>query len=462
MVSSRTKQGIAVLTGSMLVHITLGVLYCFGNISPYIVSYLRDRTKDTEIRYANISWCLTLMVVGQGSTMVVGGLLEKKIGPRLTVMLGCSIVCTAMALTYFSINSFYTLICTYGLMFGCGIGTAYTPALANSMRWLPKYQGVVAGVVVGGFGLGALVFNPVISIFINPNNTSPTYAPYKNKPNETYFSDATGDKALLDRVPYCFLFLGACFVVLQSIGCLLIRASPPDEMKRQLIPDDPDSEPLIEDSGPSQQGAVEHLSPRQIICTRDFWCLWFGFLFNIQGIQYCSAYWKAFGQTFISNDLFLAGIGSVGALFNAFSRVMWGYLGDKISFKPVMMACQGLFIVLYGTMYYSKEGGQYAYAAVICMLFLCIGGSFSLYPTVISKLYGSSYGAANYGTLCTSSIAGAVFSSLMLSHFVPILTAQHMQWVVMAMLLGGFTSTGLFKLRLPCIKERTDNLPHYD
>ena len=39
-----------------------------------------------------------------------------------------------------------------------------------------------------------------------------------------------------------------------------------------------------------------------------------------------------------------------------------------------MMVNQCMFAALYGTMYYSKEGGQYAYAAVICMLFLCIGG----------------------------------------------------------------------------------------
>ena len=54
----------------------------------------------------------------------------------------------------------------------------------HNSQWLPQYRGVVAGVVVGGFGLGALVFNPVISLFINPNNTSPAYAPYKDKPTE--------------------------------------------------------------------------------------------------------------------------------------------------------------------------------------------------------------------------------------------------------------------------------------
>ena len=51
-------------------------------------------------------------------------------------------------------------------------------------QWLPTYKGVVAGSVVAGFGLGAMVFNPIITTFINPNNTSPSYAPYPDHPSE--------------------------------------------------------------------------------------------------------------------------------------------------------------------------------------------------------------------------------------------------------------------------------------
>ena len=52
------------------------------------------------------------------------------------------------------------------------------------LQWLPKYKGAVAGSVVAGFGLGAMVFNPIITIFINPDNKNATYAPYKSKPKE--------------------------------------------------------------------------------------------------------------------------------------------------------------------------------------------------------------------------------------------------------------------------------------
>lgn len=42
---------------------------------------------------------------------------------------------------------------------------------------------------------------------------------------------------------------------------------------------------------------------------------------------------KTFGQTFISNDKFLATVGSVSSIFNATGRLLWGYLIDRLPFK---------------------------------------------------------------------------------------------------------------------------------
>jgi hypothetical protein len=42
---------------------------------------------------------------------------------------------------------------------------------------------------------------------------------------------------------------------------------------------------------------------------------------------------KLFGQTFIHDDKFLALCGSVAAILNATSRLFWGAITDKISFK---------------------------------------------------------------------------------------------------------------------------------
>lgn len=42
---------------------------------------------------------------------------------------------------------------------------------------------------------------------------------------------------------------------------------------------------------------------------------------------------KSFGLTFISDDYFLALVGSFSSIFNAAGRIFWGHMADKFSFQ---------------------------------------------------------------------------------------------------------------------------------
>ena len=142
--------------------------------------------------------------------MFLGGLLERKIGPRFSTLFGCGIMSLGVLLSYIAIKvSYWLLLLTYGLMFGLGVGIAYVGPLASAVHWMPRWKGVAAGLVLAGFGLGALIFDPIQTVFINPDNLS---------------SDGNGyflDDDLLDRVPEIFLILGAIYAVLQIVGSLM-------------------------------------------------------------------------------------------------------------------------------------------------------------------------------------------------------------------------------------------------
>lgn len=70
------------------------------------------------------------------------------------------------------------------------------------------------GVIVCGYGLGALVFNHVQTSYLNPNNLSPDA--------DGYFYDVT----ILERVPSLFVLLFALYLTIQLIGCCLIFTPP--------------------------------------------------------------------------------------------------------------------------------------------------------------------------------------------------------------------------------------------
>ena len=45
--------------------------------------------------------------------------------------------------------------------------------------------------------------------------------------------------------------------------------------------------------------------------------------------------YKAYGQTYISDDHFLSVVGAVAAVFNAGGRVFWGNLSDAYGYRYV-------------------------------------------------------------------------------------------------------------------------------
>ena len=103
-------------------------------MNPYLASYFRKYDSDA-VNYNQMTWFLSLMIVGQGATLMVGGWLEQKLGPRIATAIGCSIASIGVLLTYFTVKlSFWPCILTYGLLFGLGLGIAYTPPLVCGMK----------------------------------------------------------------------------------------------------------------------------------------------------------------------------------------------------------------------------------------------------------------------------------------------------------------------------------------
>lgn len=59
-----------------------------GNISPYLTSYMRKYGSAPSLTYTECAWIYALACMGQGITMIIGGMIERVIGPKLTALLG--------------------------------------------------------------------------------------------------------------------------------------------------------------------------------------------------------------------------------------------------------------------------------------------------------------------------------------------------------------------------------------
>lgn len=404
----KTVRGVCAVIGGILIHLTLGNLYSFGNMMTYMASYMHERV-DSNISYGNFIWVNSITTAAQGLFMVFGGLMERRFGPKLTCFIGCSLLSAGIMLTYYAIEvSLFSVILTYGLLSGLGISLSYVTPLACGMQWYPQKKGLVNGLIVGGFGLGALFSTTFQTLYLNPLNEPPEASGYFVGSN------------ILDKVPSLLILLGLIFLTMQYTGCLLISKPTSAEWQgnqnwqegERLLNDLEQNESFNEPPSTAKLSGKD-LKPMEVIFKKTFVVIWLMYLFNTIAIGYINAMYKSFGQTFITDDHFLAVIGSLAAIFNAGGRIAWGYLMDKTSFRVAMRILATLLALLFAIMPLARYMGKLIFTLLLWLIFFTFSGTFVLMPTVTEKAFGAQHYSANYGLLFTSqTISGPLMAAV--------------------------------------------------
>ncbi|KAL3848576.1 hypothetical protein ACJMK2_019426 [Sinanodonta woodiana] len=481
--SSETPQrkfrwrAVVVILGGILIHLTLGTFYTFGNFSPYIISYLRYRSGEKDLKNVDSLWVQNVGKVTQCIGMVVGGLIFKKFGVRIAAAVGCTIFSGSVFLSYFAVQkSFIAFVATYGVMYGLGTFATYAAPITSAVKWLPNNPGLAGGFIIAGFGGGAFIFNQVITQYINPHNKAPDVI----EGTDRYFSDDD----LLDRVPTCFLILGGIYSGMQIIGIILITSPPAEETdievaiqgrngnyikkeETQNYAFQPDVEdrhnPLDEcnvvttemngsiagDDVKSHDAQIgdspaEHIHPKesttfddktegksefdakghnseqtvlQIIMitlkSRNFYVWLVVLLCMDSGIGFVTNLYKSYGQTFIQDDHFLAIVGSCSSIFNCIGRICWGAFMDRFTFKITLQCVTAIFASFVATIIASEWGGEPFFFVWVCALYMSFSGMYATLPGSLSNLYGADNIGINYGLVSSVTILSGIGTALL-------------------------------------------------
>jgi MFS family permease len=87
--------------------------------------------------------------------MFFGGKLMGTIGPKKIAIIGGVLVGAGWILSGIlpqMIPSIWTLVFTYGVIAGSGVGLVYGAPIAVATRWFPDRKGLAVGLTVAGFG----------------------------------------------------------------------------------------------------------------------------------------------------------------------------------------------------------------------------------------------------------------------------------------------------------------------
>ena len=426
--------GVFALVSGFLLQLSLGGLFTFGNLTTYLTSYLHVQ-RGQDVGYGQTAWVGTCMSLAEGLALLPGSMLYQGVGPRPVVLLGCLLTSGSIALTSLVVDtSFGWLVVTYGLLNGLGAGFVYGVPLLVGYRWFPQHKGLVSGVVVGGYGLGGILFTTLQTSFLNPDNVSPE--------NDDFFHDPD----LLGRVPGIFLLQAGVAAGIQVISLAGIRNPPTQEGEARKTSEGEDKKRIeivdrveVEVRGTSivsLDGKGRAYTLREALQTVAFYQLFLAYVFNCFSVGIINPLWKAFGQQFIKDDHFLELVGSGSSVFNMLGRLSWGVLCDIFGYEPVMVMLSGLFCMLMFTLEAAGETGRGLYLIWIWALFFAFSGTFSIIVTGTAN----SFGQENTGQIYGMMFAGGAVVGPLVTTLIDLLLDDH--GYSLLFLIGGIVTFG--------------------
>ena len=336
--ASDWSKGVATVVGGALVHVCFGSSYCSGNFISYAPAHLRFWDANHHGPHPDALYVFPFYFLGQCLAMPLGPLISQRVGARNTLVAGACIMASGVFFASYA-TTLSSFLFFYGFQFGFGVGLGYTPPMIAGWSWLPHAKGLVSGGVLAGFGMGGFVFNLLGSYLVNPTGEDPV--------------DGVFPDAVYERFPGMLRTLCVCFVVLVTVGAVLVTEKP-----------------AVRKNGKKEAMSMDSLgvSAWEAVRTPQFYLLWVMIVLSASAGLNVVAIHKSFAHTrpALKGDSYQALVGGLGALVNSASRLFWGSLSDKIGFKTsftVLTLVQAIVQLLYTHRYAHLSTGLVSHAA---------------------------------------------------------------------------------------------------
>ena len=369
----RSNKWIRAAIPALLLHCSIGTVYCWSIFSQEIADYIGFSKGATE-------WAFSFAIFFLGmSAAFLGNVVEKDIHKSSLIAAICfagGMAGTGFFIWYGGKNPGNVLaligiyIC-YGLIMGIGLGTGYLSPVKTLMLWFSDRKGLATGLAVAGFGAAKAIASPIMQAMLANMGKTGIYK--------------------------MFFILAVVYFVAMFIGHLLLKK--PDNWH----------EPAKKEAG---QGLMATLKTRPLT---NYIGIWLMFYLNITcGLALISQ------EKMIVKCIGLAGsvgiVSTISAVFNAGGRLGFSTLADKMKdrntvYKMIFIISIALTAVVLLTSGIEKGSSNLPLAILVLVLIMMVnagyGGGFSNVPTLLSDHYGMGSISAIHGiTLSAWAFAG--------------------------------------------------------
>lgn len=353
---SGSNRGWMVTLAGTGINLALGVLYSWSVIS-------KEIPPEWNWSETSRSWPYTIACLIFALMMVPAGKLQDKLGPRLVASLGG--ILTGLGLILASrFTGVGMFILGFGILAGTGIGFGYASATPPAVKWFPPQKtGMIAGVVVSGFGLASVYIAPLAKSLIKSVGVQST-----------------------------LLILGIAFLIVVTLLAQLLINPPP--------------QPAGAKAAGAAAGAKDY-SGSEMLKTSQFYLLWLMYAFNAgAGLMIIGKLAKLVEvQAGFKAGFILVALLAIG---NAGGRLLAGTLSDKYGRNRILQIFTAFQAVLmFLTPFISNT-------LILVLFSMCIGMNYgsnlALFPSITKDYFGLKNFGINYGLVFTAWGVGSIMA----------------------------------------------------
>lgn len=339
------------------------LLMCMISGIQYSWTLYADPLKDKlGISLAAVQTAFTLSQVIQAASQPGGGYFVDKFGPKGTLIVGGSLVLLGWAFMG-QVNSVAAVYALY-TMAGAGVGIVYGIAMNTANRWFPDKRGLASGFTAAGYGLGVLPFLPLISGLLRTTGVGPAFA-----------TSGIIEGSMIILIAMVIKFPG------QQKG---VKKAP-------------------------TVATAADFTSAQMLQTPQFWILWVAFFSVNFGGLLLVANSAPYGRTLGIAAGVMAIAVSIQNLANGGCRPFWGYISDRIGRYKTMSIVFGINSAVLFAFPTVAAISTPAFMAMLALAFFTWGGSYALFPSTNSDVFGTAYSAQNYGFFWAAKATAAIF-----------------------------------------------------
>ena len=370
---SLTKKRWIILAASCLINLCIGSLYAWSVFATPMAAYLSSVT-GSEV--AGLAIIFTIANAVGPITMISGGFINDKIGPKWVIFIGGILFGLGMIASSFA-KSVGMLLLTYGLGVGLGVGMVYGCTVSNSVKFFPDKRGLVGGIATASYGISSVII-PIVA------------------------------NALIDNfdVTMAFKILGAAMLVIICVSAFFIQTCPKDFKPEGWEPPAPKAgakAPVDKDWKAMLKDPIFYVMILMLCCGA------------FSGLMVTSQA-SPVAQNMIGMTAAEAAVAvSILAMFNTLGRILAGFISDKIGSVNTILGVFLVSVLGLGLLFISGEGSVATFYIGVCIVGLCFGSIMGIYPGFTASQFGGRNNSVNYGIMFIGFAAAGYFGPTIMS-----------------------------------------------